>query len=212
MNTRGKLTTITGPVQSAKSTDLRSILVRKRNAGFNIKLIEYKDDKRYINEEEENYLRKSSTTHLGDRCGIEQSIVSDTLYDIPQDHLNNVDYLGIDEGQFFGDHLVPFVDECLQKGIHVIVSGLISDWNLCPFENIQRLEIMATERIPKLGTCNAEHRSGKKKVCGRDAPWSYKIGGDPSLNVEIGGPEMYRPVCHDCYFKLRSGKIKIVIQ
>jgi thymidine kinase len=212
---RGELTTITGPVQSAKSTDLRSILIRKKSAGFNIRLIEHEKDTRYvtINEtEEDDCLRKSSTTHLGDRCGIHQSIISATLHDIPSNLLEDVDYIGIDEGQFFEVHLIPFVEEYLRKGVHVIVSGLLSDFNLEPFLNIQRLEIMATTRISKLGTCNAEHRSGKRHVCGKDAPWSYKIGGDPSLNVEIGGPEMYRPVCPDCYFKLKKDEIKIVIQ
>lgn len=214
MNKRkGTLTVITGPVQSAKSTELRSILIRKQGAGYHIVLVEHCDDLRYVEGSvvDENLLRKSSTTHLGDRCGIQESVVSKNLKDIPEQVLSEADYVGIDEGQFFGEALVPFVKDQLIKGRHVLVSGLLSDFHLNPFKNMQVLDVLATYRIPKLGTCNAEHPSSKRNVCGKDAPYSYKIGGNPDLSVEIGGPDMYRPVCGDCYDKLQSGEIKIVI-
>lgn len=222
---KGDLTTITGPVQSAKSTELRSILIRKQGAGFNIKLIEHKDDIRYVSlssssssscsssdndDENNNFLRQSSTTHLGDRCGINDCIATKNLSTIPDDLLKNIDYIGIDEGQFFDDNLVPFVTNQLNQGVHVIVAGLLTDFKLDAFKNIEKLQTLATYKKDKLGTCNAKHRSNKRKICGRDAPRSWKIGGNLDLNVEIGGPDMYRPVCTDCYDKLKAGTTEIM--
>lgn len=63
-------------------------------------------------------------------------------------------------------------------------------------------------------------------ICGLDAQWSQKLRGGQPINIldpdeptfQIGSEDLYRPLCHTCWFKttpgaddaLRNGKIGIV--
>jgi len=37
-------------------------------------------------------------------------------------------------------------------------------------------------------------------VCGADAYYTLKVGGDPSAAVEVGGADLYQPRCFEHFF------------
>jgi len=80
-------------------------------------------------------------------------------------------------------------DKLAEKGKVVIISALDGTFQRKPFGRILELIPMA-EQISKLTSVCA--------VCGKDASFSQRLTLEQDVEV-IGGAEMYRPVCRQCF-------------
>eukprot|EP00735_Rhodelphis_limneticus_P013298 TRINITY_DN6910_c0_g1::TRINITY_DN6910_c0_g1_i1::g.13363::m.13363 TRINITY_DN6910_c0_g1::TRINITY_DN6910_c0_g1_i1::g.13363 ORF type:complete len:268 (+),score=34.48,sp/P04184/KITH_MOUSE/61.02/2e-64,TK/PF00265.13/1.4e-63,AAA_14/PF13173.1/0.0011,DBD_Tnp_Mut/PF03108.10/0.85,DBD_Tnp_Mut/PF03108.10/3.9e+02,DBD_Tnp_Mut/PF03108.10/5.1e+03,AAA_10/PF12846.2/0.26 TRINITY_DN6910_c0_g1_i1:71-805(+) len=174
----GSIQLILGPMFSGKSTELVRIIRRYGIAGRKCLVIKYKNDTRYSDE--------CLSTH--DRQMIPAIALERLLPDALSFHVDDIDCIGIDEGQFFPD-IVQFCEEMANRGKTVVVSALDGDFQRKPFGSILEL-VPKCEGVFKL-TSVCTH-------CGADAAFSKRIV--PGTQVEdIGGSDKYVAVCRPCY-------------
>lgn len=120
-----------------------------------------------------------------------------------------IDHIGIDEAQFFGYQLPPFVRHLfIVKRINLTVAGLTGDFNLHPFGNIGDIQCMATEYHFLKGRCS--HCYEEESSC-----FTLKYdnnddddddGGKEGSIVDVGGEEKYYSVCPLCLDDINRGK------
>ena len=109
------------------------------------------------------------------------------------DKINDVDVIGIDEGQFFPD-IVEFVELCANKGKIVLIAGLSGSFERNVIGDLYKL-------LPKAEQINMLTAVCK---CGKDAQFTKKFASqlNEKVIVEIGGKEKYTACCRECYFKI----------
>lgn len=100
-----------------------------------------------------------------------------------------VNVVGIDEGQFFDQHLPEVCQELALRGIRVVVAGLDMDFRGKPFGPMPDLLAVA-EYITKVHAI-CPH-------CGNLATHSYRLSTDDDT-VVLGEKDMYEPRCRTCY-------------
>jgi len=101
----------------------------------------------------------------------------------------NADWIGIDEGQFFGDELVDVCRELVARGCEVVVSGLdLDSWGL-PFGPMPALATIADEIVQTHSRCAR---------CGATADHTQRLAPIAGLTM-VGGPESYEPRCAACF-------------
>ncbi|APG58283.1 thymidine kinase [BeAn 58058 virus] len=174
----GYIKLILGPMFSGKTTELVRIVKRYKIANYNCCVIKYYNDNRYC---EGNIVK----THDGNYIN---SISTLTLNDIIYE-MNNVDVIGIDEGQFFTD-IVEFSENMANKGKIVIVSALDATYKREPFGNILNLVPLAEKVIKLNAIC---------KICFKDAAFTKRLCKSTEIEL-IGGEDKYSSVCRKCYF------------
>jgi thymidine kinase len=97
----------------------------------------------------------------------------------------------IDEAQFFQGCLIPFVRAAIQDGKHLTVVGLDSDAEQNPFGDVLALGALADSIEKKTALC---------KRCGDGTAAIFtRALGSRSGQVEVGGAELYEPVCRRHY-------------
>ena len=104
--------------------------------------------------------------------------------------------VAINEGQFFSD-LESVVMELVEYHGHiVIVCGLDSDFNRDPFMEIIRLIPHSDDIMRTTARCD---------VCrdGTEAHYTFRTTRGAE-RVQVGGSDLYRPVCRKCYHLLQS--------
>ncbi|MDR2906877.1 MAG: thymidine kinase [Bacteroidales bacterium] len=105
---------------------------------------------------------------------------------------NDVNVVGIDEAQFFGDELIGVCTTLANRGIRVIVAGLDMDYLGQPFGPMPKLMAIA-EYVAKVhAIC---------MICGNPAQFSHRTADNNKL-VMLGETESYQPLCRECYNKL----------
>lgn len=104
--------------------------------------------------------------------------------------LDDYDVIAIDEGQFFHD-IVDNVEMFCNKGKIVIVAALDGTFERKPFGKILEL-IPIAEQIQKL--------SAVCFSCGKDASYTKRMSDCKEIEL-IGGEDIYKPVCRNCFFK-----------
>jgi thymidine kinase len=105
-------------------------------------------------------------------------------------HLSdNINVIGIDEAQFFGDDLVDVCNELADQGYRVIVAGLDMDFLGQPFGPMPGLLAVA-EFITKVHAICVE--------CGHPAQNSFRTINNQDL-VLLGETDVYKPLCRECY-------------
>lgn len=165
-----------GPMFSAKTTSLLSILDRFKYQGKRIAVFKPKLDDRYDIDNISTY----SGWKIPAVC---VKIGADIL-----EHLTGLNesphVIAVDEA-----FMIPGVSDALiwlyRNGYSIIVSSLDLSSAGKPFEEIERMLPWAT-KVEKL--------SAVCVVCNSDAYYTYKkqLGGD---EIEIGGAELYEPRC-----------------
>uniref|UniRef100_A0A0N4Z804 Thymidine kinase n=1 Tax=Parastrongyloides trichosuri TaxID=131310 RepID=A0A0N4Z804_PARTI len=178
---RGMIQLIIGPMFSGKSTELFRLTNLYKIAKKKVVVVKYENDTRYD--------EKLASTH--DKKTV-KAISAVHLKDI-FDKLKVNDVIGIDEGQFFDD-IVYVAEELAKLGKLVIVAALDGDFQRRPFETITGLYPLA-EKIEKI---NAVCR-----LCGYFASFTFRTTTCSDLEV-IGGEEMYKAVCRECYYELKK--------
>lgn len=107
----------------------------------------------------------------------------------------SVDVVGIDEVQFFSKHVVEVVQELIENGKRVIVSGLDLDFRGEPFGVMPTLLSLGDEITKLKAIC---------VVCSKDAHHTQRlINGEPARyddpQILVGASECYEARCRDCF-------------
>jgi thymidine kinase len=184
-----KLDVILGPMFSGKTTKLFEIIEKLDKENINYIAVKPQIDDRYTEDEKNNYI-------ISHNLEKKECKVSNNLKDIFDEiKVNNSDkkiqYVLIDEGQFF-KNLYNFTILCLEKlKINVIVTGLDGDFQRKPMGEILNLLPIANS-ITKL--------TSKCSICGLEAIFTHRIVND-SDQVLIGGSDKYIPLCRNHYLE-----------
>ncbi|ASF41546.1 thymidine kinase [Halobacillus halophilus] len=196
MKQSGWVEVICGSMFSGKSEEL---IRRVRRATFgNLTVRVYKPavDDRY---KEDAVVSHNGTSVLA--RPMKESL--DILNDVGEE----VDIVGIDEVQFFDEHIVE-VAECLaDRGIRVITAGLDTDFRGEPFGKMP--EMMAlSESITKLNAicpiCGSPASRTQRLIDGKPASYHDPI-------ILVGASESYEPRCrhhHEVPHKPRQQQVK----
>lgn len=103
----------------------------------------------------------------------------------------NVQVVGIDEAQFFGDQLPDVVESLVARGLFVFAAGLDMDYLGRPFGSMPQL-LARADRVHKLTavcmsckTADATRTHRKVAVEGQ---------------IHVGAGESYAPMCTACWF------------
>ena len=100
-----------------------------------------------------------------------------------------VQVVGIDEAQFFGDDLVDLVMRLADRGLRVVVAGLDQDYQRRPFGPMPALLAVA-EHVDKMHAICVQ--------CGAPAHYSQRFAGG-SEQVQVGDGEAYEARCRRCF-------------
>jgi thymidine kinase len=104
-------------------------------------------------------------------------------------HIQDVNVIGIDEAQFFDEHLPEVCQKLAIKGARVIIAGLDMDFRGRPFGPVPHLLAVA-EYITKVHAI-CPH-------CGNLATHSYRLSAEQDT-VLLGEKDKYEPRCRVCY-------------
>ncbi len=180
MNTssrKGWIEVVVGSMFSGKTEELIRRLRRAQLANQKVMIFKNALDTRYSQTELVSHDEKSI-----------HSIPVSTAKEILA-HISDVNVVGIDEGQFFGQDLPEIANYLANSGIRVIVAGLDMDYQGKPFGLIPQLMAIA-EYVTKLHAVCVR--------CGNLASYSHR-----KINVDdlvlLGELKEYEPLCRDCY-------------
>ena len=102
---------------------------------------------------------------------------------------DDVQVVGIDEAQFFGQGLVGVAQTLANRGKRVIIAGLDTDYLGKPFGPMPDLMAMA-EDVQKVHAICVR--------CGNLANHSHRLSDSKKL-VVLGEKDVYEPLCRQCY-------------
>lgn len=102
---------------------------------------------------------------------------------------DDIQVVGIDEAQFFGDALVEVCTALANKGVRVVIAGLDTDFLGKPFGPMPALMAIA-EDVQKVHAICVK--------CGDLANHSHRLSCNQDL-VVLGEKDIYEPLCRHCY-------------
>lgn len=176
-NLRGSIEVICGSMFSGKTEELIKRLKRAEIAHLQIEIFKPATDTRYA----------------------EHAVVSHDLNSVPATAVHHsssilelspdTQVVGIDEAQFFDEHLPDVCNKLAFRGIRVIAAGLDMDFQGKPFGPVPNLMAIA-ELVTKV------HAVCMK--CGRPASYSYRTTASQE-KVLLGEKDSYEPRCRTCF-------------
>ena len=179
MMRRGRVEVVCGSMFSGKTEELIRRLRRAQFAKQRVEIFKPAIDVRYSEEE--------VVSHQGNSIMSTPVDSSASILLLAQD----TDVVGIDEAQFFDEHIVEVCNELASRGIRVIVAGLDLDFKAQPFGPMPQLCAIADEVTKVHAICVR---------CGALAYVSHRIvAGDKQ--VMLGEKQEYEPLCRECYEK-----------
>lgn len=170
----------TGPMFSAKTTSLLSVLDRYKYQGKKVAAFKPRLDDRYDVE--------NISTHGGWKMSASCVKVGRDILEKLADLDSNPHVIAVDEA-----FMIPGVADVLvwlyRSGYSVVVSTLDLSAAGKPFDEVVKMLPWAT---------TVEKLSAVCVVCNHDAYYTYKkqTGGD---EIEVGGAELYEPRCIKCH-------------
>ena len=179
---------ILGPMFAGKTSALQSIIRRHEALGLKCATFKPLIDSRYGSSE--LIYNHDMVTVPANSATFLVPQVNSTVY-------AQASLVVIEEGQFFED-LHAFVLRAVENdNKHVVVAGLDGDRFRQPFGQILSL-IPLADKITKI--------TALCKICGKDgkaipALFTYGTFYSPS-KVQVGGPDMYMPLCRAHYLEL----------
>ncbi|WP_284140141.1 MULTISPECIES: thymidine kinase [unclassified Virgibacillus] len=180
MTQSGWVEIICGSMFSGKSEELIRRVRRATYGNLNVRVFKPVIDNRYAEE--------AVVSHNGNSVMARPVESSQAIFD----HIDDtVDIVGIDEIQFFDEHIVDVVDELANRGMRVICAGLDTDFRGEPFGPMPKLMALA-ESVTKLNAICP--------VCGSPASRTQRlIDGNPASYddpiILVGASESYEPRC-----------------
>lgn len=174
----GELTLCIGPMFAGKTTYLLNLIKKLNNEFKDFLIVKPILDVRY---------------------GVNQEIISHNNETYPcytVSHLADIKtvdlkrYMLIEEGQFFPD-LYEYVERWLEEGRYIFVAGLIGDSEQRHFGDMTELMPLAEDIIFLRAKCS----------CGKSASFTSLCQKKGEKQILIGGAELYKPTCRECYNK-----------
>jgi len=173
----GCIEVICGSMFSGKTEELIRRLKRAQFAKQKIEIFKPTVDKRYS----------------------DLDVVSHDLHSIPCTPIkdpkrmlkiaDDVEVVGIDEAQFFGEEVIEVAQELANRGVRVIAAGLDTDYLGKPFGPMPGLMAIA-EDVQKVHAICVK--------CGNLANHSHRLSASKKL-VVLGEKDVYEPLCRKCY-------------
>jgi len=184
-----RLTVISGPMFSGKTTEIHQIISRQRLRRKFVHSFKPAIDVRW---EKESF----TCTHEG--LSVPSMPVKNSL-EILEKLDPRARVVVIDEVQFFDDYIVPVIDELIQRDIQVIVAGLPENFRGEPFGQMPVLLSKADEIVQLFSDCQHVEENGE--YCGIPATKTQRIvEGKPAKYTDpvilIGAKESYEARCY----------------
>lgn len=124
-----------------------------------------------------------------------ESIVVTKTSDIVEYITNKqIDVVGIDEVQFFDQHIVNLCNKLANDGVRVIVAWLDLDYMGRPFGPIPNLMAIADEVTKLHAICTK---------CGANAHYSFRMC-PVDKQVLVAGSDCYMALCRRCYSEIQN--------
>lgn len=175
---RGWIEVVVGSMYSGKSEELIRRLRRAQIARQKVQIFKPLIDNRFS----PNHI----VSHSDMRIESENVRTSDEL--VSKVHADT-EVVGIDEGQFFDQHLPAACNTLADRGKRVIVAGLDQDYLGRPFEPMPQLLAIAEYITKTLAIC---------VVCGDPANHTQRLVVS-SDRVLVGASGMYEARCRHCF-------------
>ena len=186
MMRRGRVEVVCGSMFSGKTEELIRRLRRAQFAKQRVEIFKPAIDVRYSEED--------VVSHEGNSIPSTPVDSSASILLMGQ----GSDVVGIDEAQFFDEHIVEVCNELAARGIRVIVAGLDLDFKGKPFGPMPQLCAIADDVTKVHAICVR---------CGALAYVSHRIvAGDKQ--VLLGEKQEYEPLCRECYNHLADNTAK----
>ena len=173
----GWIEVICGSMFSGKTEELIRRLKRAKIANQKVEIFKPKVDTRY---DDRKVVSHDENSILA--LPIESS---KKLLEMTED----ISVVGIDEAQFFDEHLPEVCQSLALRGKRIIVAGLDMDYRGQPFGPIPNL-LSVAEYITKVHAI-CQH-------CGNLATHSYRLAANNGT-VLLGEKDSYEPRCRTCY-------------
>lgn len=177
MMRRGRVEVVCGSMFSGKTEELIRRLKRAQFAHQRVEIFKPAIDVRYSEQE--------VVSHEGNSIMSTPVDSSASILLMGQES----DVVGIDEAQFFDEHIVEVCNELASRGIRVIVAGLDLDFKGQPFGPMPALCAIADEVTKVHAICVR---------CGALAYVSHRIVAGEK-QVLLGEKHEYEPLCRECY-------------
>ena len=177
MMRRGRIEVICGSMFSGKTEELIRRMKRAKFARQNVEIFKPSIDVRYSEDD--------VVSHEG-------NTISSTPVDTSASILlmsAGMDVVGIDEAQFFDQHIVEVCNRLANQGIRVIIAGLDLDFKGQPFGPMPALLAIADEVTKVHAICLR---------CGSLAYVSHRLVSNDK-QVLLGETHEYEPLCRECY-------------
>lgn len=181
---RGHIELICGSMFSGKTEELIRRLKRAKIAKQKVEIFKPQIDVRYDD--------TKVVSH--DANSIHSNPVSSSSQILPL--AIDVDVIGIDEAQFFDEHLPDVCEKLANRGVRVIIAGLDMDYLGKPFGCMPAL-LSISEFVTKVHAICMN--------CGDLAHYSHRIV-EGSSTILLGEQESYIPLCRSCFNKERQKK------
>lgn len=175
----GCIEVVCGSMFSGKTEELIRRLRRAQFANQKIAIFKPSIDKRYSDVEVVSHDFHKITSRPVKKAA--------QMLDIEPD----VQVVGIDEAQFFGEELVDVCQTLANRGVRVIAAGLDTDFMGVPFGPIPKLMAVA-EDVQKVHAICVK--------CGNLANHSHRLSKSKDL-VLLGEKDVYEPLCRECFNK-----------
>ncbi len=179
---KNEFVSFVGPMFGGKTTKLLSVVDRYKFQKREIFAFKPNVDKRYR--------EGSINTHWGGRLEAELIDTAEDIYSFLYAHkalLDDNPVIAVDEAFMLPGSGV-ILPNLFKKGATIVVSTLQLSSDGSAFKEVERFLPYST----KIEVCPAVC-----SVCGSDAFYTKKIGGRDDHEIEVGGAEMYQPVCID---------------
>lgn len=184
MMRRGRIEVVCGSMFSGKTEELIRRMKRAKFAKQHVEIFKPAIDVRYSEED--------VVSHEG-------NAISSTPIDSSASILlmsAGVDVVGIDEAQFFDEHIVEVCNQLANQGTRVIIAGLDLDFKGQPFGPMPALLAIADEVTKVHAICVR---------CGSLAYVSHRLVSNDK-QVLLGETHEYEPLCRECYKQAIAGK------
>jgi thymidine kinase len=182
------LRVVVGPMFAGKTSEIQSVVRRYTCLGRQVLVLTADIDNRYQTGDVVSAVVSHDRTAVPARA----VAVAGGLRGVPSwPEFAAATAVVVDEAQFFVDCLVPFVQEAVGAGKHVVVVGLDGDARQRPFGDVLALIPLADSVEKKTALC---------RHCGDGTPaiFTRRFTVDASggaTQVAVGGADMYEPVC-----------------
>jgi thymidine kinase len=170
-----------GPMFSGKTTKLLKTYetLSFSNSNDKVLLINHSSDNRYG--------QSHIISHDGNKCSCYSLNKLEEIYKVfDNTSLNNIEYVLIDEAQFFTD-LYDVVLKLLKDGKNIFIAGLDGDFQQKPFYSSKLLEL-----IPYSVTI--QKFCAQCYVCKEPAAVTKRLTNSKDI-ILVGGSDDYQPAC-----------------